>query len=147
MRRNGQGSEGGRSAAHRQWSGCGGTPVADVRPYVLALVRQQQFTEVWLDAGEEGPALAMLVNAEHAWLMYLRDHDGDPGFSSRNPHYAGPPDALMKFMLVNGQGDQYPVVWTLSLEQAVGACEYFVATQGSRSPDIVWHNDAAGDAT
>ena len=76
-------------------------PVADVRPYMLALVRQQEFTEVWLDAGEEGPALAMLVNAEHAWLMYLRDHDGDHGFSSRNPYYAGPPDALMKFMLVN----------------------------------------------
>jgi hypothetical protein len=122
-------------------------PVADVRPYVLALARQQQFTEVWLDAGEEGPALAMLVNAEHAWLMYLRDHEGDPGFSSRNPHYAGPPDALMKFILVNGQGDQYPVARTLSLEQAVGACEYFVATQGSRSPDIVWRNDAADDAT
>jgi len=117
---------------------------ADLRPYWQA-VRARPFSEVWLDAGEHGAALAMLVNGEHAWLMYLRDQEGDPGLSSRNPHYVGPPDALMEFVLDNGQLDKHPIAWTLPLEQAIAACEYFVATQGGRSPDIVWHDDAMDD--
>jgi hypothetical protein len=46
-----------------------------VRPYWDAL-RQHQFSEVWLRAADEGPALAMLVNQQDAWLMYLgQDED------------------------------------------------------------------------
>ena len=66
---------------------------ADLGPYWQA-VRRRQFSEVWLEAGNDGPALAMLVNGERAWLMYLRDREGDLGLSSRNPAYSGPPVAL-----------------------------------------------------
>jgi hypothetical protein len=110
-------------------------------------VRERQLSEVWLACGEEGPALAMLVNGEHAWLMYLRDQDGDPGLSSRNPEYAGSSDELLEFMLANGQRDEYPIAWTLPLEQAMAVCEYFVTTQGDRSPEIVWHDGALDVAT
>lgn len=118
--------------------------VADLRLYWRA-VRGRQFAEVWLDVSENGPALAMLVNGERAWLMYLRDREGDPGLSSRNPDFSGPSEALMEFVLDNGQLDEYPIAWTLSTEQAIAACEYFVATRGGRSPEIVWHDDAMDD--
>jgi hypothetical protein len=101
---------------------------ADLRPYWQA-VRGRQFSEVWLNADEQEPVLAMLVNGERAWLMYLGEA-GDTGFSSRNPRYAGPPDALMEFVLDNGQLDEYPIAWTLPLEQAMATCEYFAVTQG-----------------
>jgi len=117
------------------------TTVEELRK-LLEQVHQQQFSEVWLDAGEEGPALAMLVNGVHAWLMYLRHHDGDPGFSSRNPRYTGPAQASMQFLLSNGQMDEYPVALTLPLEEACAACEYFVLSQGGRSPAITWHDDS-----
>ena len=117
--------------------------VADVRPYWDA-VRQQQFSEVWLRAADEGPALAMLVNEQDAWLMYL-GQDEDIGFSSRNPEYAGPPDAHLDFVLGNGQRDDYPAAWVLPLEHALAACEYFLRTRGGRSPAIVWHDDAVED--
>jgi hypothetical protein len=119
---------------------------ADLRPFWQA-VRGRQFSDVWLASGEEGPTLVMLVNGERAWLMYQRDQEGDLGLSSRNPDYIGPPDALMEFVFEYSQGDEFPIAWTLPVEQAMAACEYFVATQGGRSPEIVWHDDALEDAT
>ena len=110
----------------------------DLRQY-LERVREQQFSEVWLNFGEEGPSMMMLVNGVHAWLMYLQDHD-DPGFHSLNPSYHGPVEQMMKFELSNGQMDEYPVAWTLTLEEAFRACEYFVITQGGRSPAITWQD-------
>ncbi len=59
------------------------TTMEDLRQQ-LQRIREQQFSEVWLEVGDEGPALAMLVNGTHAWLLYLYDQNGDPGFSSRN---------------------------------------------------------------
>ncbi len=110
-------------------------------------MKRQQFSDIWLDESDNGPALAMLVNGERAWLLYLRDHEGDPGLSSRNPHYEGSPDAHMEFILDNGQLDLYPISWTLTVEKAIAACEYFVATSGGRSPDILWHDNATADET
>ena len=117
------------------------TTVADVQPVWNAL-RQQQFTEVWLDATEEGPSLVLLVNGQYALLMYLPDHYGNVGFTSRNPYYAGPPDAQTECMLSNGQLDMYPTAWTLPLNEVIEACEYFITTLGGRSPAITWHDDS-----
>jgi hypothetical protein len=120
------------------------TTVEELRQQ-LERVRRQQFSEVWVDAGEEGPALAMVVNGVHAWLMYLRDHHGDPGFSSPNPYDTGPAEATTEFLLSNGQMDEYPVAWTLPLEEACAACEYFVLSQGGQSPAIIWHDDSSSE--
>jgi hypothetical protein len=117
---------------------------ADLRPYWQA-VRGRQFSEVGLDAGEDSPAMAMLVNGARAWLMDLRDREGDPGLRSRVPGYSGPPDALSAFVLNNGQLDKYPSAWTIPTEQAMAACERFVATRGGRSPEIVRHVHATDD--
>jgi hypothetical protein len=105
-------------------------------------VRQRRFNQLWLDTEDEGLVLGVLANGAHAWLMYLRHKDGDPGLVSRNPDYTGPEDDTMEFELSNGQVDAYPVAWTLPLEQALAACEYFFETCGGRSPDILWHDDA-----
>ena len=104
----------------------------------LEQVHQQQYSEVWLNVGEEGPALMMLVNGDVAWLMYLQDLQKDISFTSRNPRYTGSVEARMEFLLRNGQRDTYPVAWTLPLEKACAACDYFVLSQGGRSPAICW---------
>jgi Immunity protein Imm1 len=116
------------------------TTMEDLRQQ-LRRIREQQFSEVWLDFGDEGPTLTMLVNGAHAWLMYLRDQNGASGFSSRNPYNTNSTETMMQFRLSNGQMDEYPVEWTISLEDAFVACEYFLLRQGERSPDIVWHDD------
>jgi hypothetical protein len=81
---------------------------ADPRLYRQA-VRGREVSEVWLADDGAGSAMAMLVNGERAWLIYFRDRDEDPGLSSRNPDYAGPPYARMAFVLDNGQRDEYPI--------------------------------------
>ena len=100
-------------------------------------VREQQFSELWLDAGDDGPSLAILVNGTNAWLMYLQ-HYGDSGFHSLNRSYDGPVEQNMKFELSNGQMDEYPVAWTLALDDVFQACVYFATTRGRRSPAIAW---------
>jgi len=67
----------------------------------LARVWQTQFSEVWLIPTEEWPTLAMLVNGDAAWLMFLR-YEGDSGFSTRNPKYAGPATSMLEFYLSSG---------------------------------------------
>jgi hypothetical protein len=101
---------------------------ADLRPYWQA-VRGRQFSEVWLNADDQGSALAMLVNGEHAWLMYIRNGD-DPGLTSRNPEYVGSPDALLEFVLANGQLDEYPMAWTFPLEEAIGGMRVLCGDAG-----------------
>jgi hypothetical protein len=105
----------------------------------LEQVRQQQFSELWLIVEDDGPSLTMLVNGDYAWLMYLQNPD-DTGFNSLNLSYQGLAELRMKFQLSNGQMDEYPVAWTLALEDAFDTCEYFVATQGGRSPAITWED-------
>jgi hypothetical protein len=105
----------------------------------------RQFGEVWLEATDDGPALCMLVNGNQAFLIYLGDNNGDLGFTSRNPRYEGPMDAVMEFELSNGQIDEYPAAWAVPLNDALEACEHFVASGGGRSPDITWHDDSSGD--
>ena len=114
-------------------------PTAKDLRQCLEQVRQQQFSELWLIAGDDGPSLTMLVNGAYAWLMFLQNQD-DVGFHSLNLSYHGSAELRMKFQLSNGQMDEYPVAWTLALEDAFDACEYFMTTQGGRSPAITWED-------
>ena len=106
-----------------------------------AAVRQQQFSEVWLEASDDGPSLAMLVHNEHTLLMYLPDNEGTLGFTSRNPAYAGPPDAQIEFQLANGQMDEHPAAWAQPLSVGCAICRDFIVRQGALSPLITWHDD------
>ena len=61
---------------------------------------------------------ARAINGDFGWLMYLRGN-GDPGFSSRNPNYDGPPDAQIDYELSNGQRDLYPASWRCQWRMSV----------------------------
>jgi len=117
--------------------------LGDLRDH-LARACQPEFLELWLarddDDGVDHGAMSLLAHRDRAGLMHLRHHDGDAGFSSRNPAYDGPPDATAPFRLSNGQLDTYPLAWTISREQALQAVEHFLLT-GDRAPWITWHED------
>ena len=106
--------------------------------------RAQRFLEVWLERddgdGVDHGSMALLASGDRAWLMHLRHHDGDSGFSSRDPDYAGREDAVLPFMLSNGQEDEYPVAWTIARDEAYRALEHFMVT-GERAPWVTWHED------
>lgn len=66
--------------------------------------------ELWLNA-ENGVAMSMLRNGEHAFLMYLR-FDGDSGFVSRGSETGD----HVRYTLSNGQVGEYPRSWCIPLE-------------------------------
>jgi hypothetical protein len=94
--------------------------------------------QIWVTASHGGTLSAFFVDAQ-AWLMYLR-HEGDSGFSSRNPAYDGPPAAVRSFTLENGQVDEFPSSWFYP-EAIVAAALREFATHGTRPEVIEWHED------
>src|SRR5579859_6547164 len=74
--------------------------------YHLPKISDTHFCEVWLYSDSGWPAVCALVNSSSAWLMFLR-HEGDSGYSTRNPNYAGPKEAVTEYFLSNGQRDEY----------------------------------------
>jgi Immunity protein Imm1 len=89
--------------------------------------------------------------------MYLRHHDGDPCFSSRNPMYNesdatlsglayeslfnGERVPVIAYRLGNGQEEEYPARWALPELDITRALEYFVEHEGRRPPFVRWHDD------
>lgn len=101
------------------------------------------YREIWVET-DDGQSLCALINGGWGWLLYLREN-GDAGFSSRNPEYTGPEDAMLDYRLENGQGDEYPLAWALPVERVKEAVDYFRREQ-KPPPFVVWHNDS-GDGT
>ena len=89
----------------------------------------------------DGPSLTALTHGARGWLMFLRE-EGDCGFSSRDPAYAGARSDMLKFRLDNGQCDEYPAHWTLPLEQVHRAFVDFFENHGALPPGIEWHDDS-----
>jgi Immunity protein Imm1 len=104
----------------------------------LKEVGNRQFCEVWLSSSDGGPALCALFNGKAAWLMYLRNDEGDPSYSTRNPDYTGPEDAKIEYRLENGQVDEYPAAWNITTPEALRALAHFF-TNLERAPWLVWH--------
>jgi hypothetical protein len=100
--------------------------------------RPEAYREIW-EHKEDGRALCALIHGARGWLMHLKE-PGDTGYSSRDLEYTGDPDAMMDFVLSNGQRDEYPVAWTLPLEVVERALAYFRET-GERAPFVSWHPD------
>lgn len=96
------------------------------------------FAEIWATS-PNGKALCALINGDLGWLMYLRE-EGDSGFSSRNPEYAGPEDATIEYCLSNGQHDFYPASWALPISEVRRALDYFEHEQ-QPPPFIIWNKD------
>jgi allantoinase len=117
--------------------------IAELREH-LEQVWSVQYLNLFLERPGDGPVLSALTNGDRGWLMYLRDNEGDPGFSSRDTSHLGPPDQMLKFRLSNGQVDEYPVSWTLPIAEVVRAFEYFFEYR-QRAPWITWHDDSQQD--
>jgi hypothetical protein len=98
-----------------------------------------QYQEIWIETSD-GPAMCALINNEVGWLMYLR-HKGDSGFSSRNSKYQGSLDAVIEYVLSNGQKDAYPASWALPVGEVKRALEYFRQTS-SPPPFVLWCNES-----
>jgi hypothetical protein len=102
----------------------------------IAEAAMSQFLEIWLQGGAQWPAICALVNNEAAWLMFVR-HEGDAGFSTTNPSYAGPQDAAIEYYLSNGQRDEYPASWNITTAEARRALEYFFEHK-AMAPWLSW---------
>jgi hypothetical protein len=100
---------------------------------------ESPFREVWAEA-PDGQSMCALINGERGWLMYLREN-GDAGFSSRNPTYAGAADATIEYRLDNGQLDEYPASWAYPVKVIESALRFFTENHAP-PPFIHWHNDA-----
>ena len=105
----------------------------------MAVDRRSKYDEIWIET-DDGQSMCALINGDLGWLMYLREH-GDAGFSSRNPRYDGPPDAMLDYFLSNGQCDEYPLAYALPIKEIRRALEYFKREQKA-PPFITWHNDS-----
>ncbi len=101
------------------------------------------FLELWVET-KGGAAMSALVSGHFGWLMYLR-REGDPGFSSRNPDYAGRAGDVIQYRLDNGQVDAYPASWALAAGEVKNAMQHFLRTR-EPAPWIVWHNDSGDGA-
>jgi hypothetical protein len=102
-----------------------------------------QYDQIVVEA-DDGQVLYALINGNLGWLMYLRE-SGDAGFSSRNPNYDGPTDAVLDYRLSNGQVDEYPLSWALPAQEIQRALDYFRREQ--KPPMfITWHNDSGDGA-
>jgi hypothetical protein len=106
----------------------------------LAQIRRTQFSEVWMQHAAGWPAIGALINGEAAWLMYVR-HEGDAGFSTRNPQYAGPEKAVIEYYLSSGQRDEYPASWNITTAEALRGLEYFLEEE-AMAPWLHWNDDS-----
>ena len=113
--------------------------LTESRRRMLARIPGTGFVEVWVMHGRF-PALCALLNGDRGWLTCLR-YEGDAGFSSRNPAYAGPPDAEIEFMLSNYQLNRHPAAWTYSREEILAAVRTFADTRRC-PPELTWFNDS-----
>ena len=97
------------------------------------------FEEIWCEL-PDGQAMHALINGDLGFLLYTRE-PGDPGFSSRNPDFAGQPDDRVEFYLNNGQRDLYPAEFVLSAATVRAAVQYL--KQHAKPPTFVtWFNDS-----
>ena len=115
--------------------------IDQLREYLGA--RSKRFLELWVHKAD-GQALCALINDQRGWLMYLRE-DGDAGFSSRDPEGRDSANAMIEYVLDNGQHDSYPASWALPVSEIERAFEFFILN--SQPADwILWHNDSQDGA-
>ncbi len=107
--------------------------------HALASLPNDSHAEVWVDL-DPFPAVCALVNGEQAWMMRIR-HEDDPGFSSRNPGYGGPPEATLRYTLANGQVDEYPAAWAYPRQRVFEVLDTFART-GQFPETISWVDNA-----
>src|SRR5712672_3452274 len=103
----------------------------------------QQYRKIWADT-PDGQIMGELINGDRGFLIYMRKV-ADPGFSSRCPNYAGPSNAVIEYVLSNGQRDEHPASFAISKCEIDRALEFFVENAGRHHlyfgttiPEMVW---------
>lgn len=106
----------------------------------LAPAFAELYSEIMALSDQDGPSLTLLKSGDRCMLMYL-EHPEDSGFTSRNAETTEKNEQrLLDFYLSNGQKDQYPYAWTVSIEVGLDALDFFSKTKG-RSPKVIWNKD------
>jgi hypothetical protein len=104
---------------------------------ILSQTASAERQELWL-VSRGGPRMCMLRNRDRALLLFQR-HGSDTAFTTRaRDEVAGP--KVVEFTLANGQRDEYPAAWTVDVERAREALEYFFETR-AMAPFLAWGED------
>lgn len=101
--------------------------------------RRPQYAELWATL-PSGQTVCALINGDLGWLMVPRE---GTDLVSRNPTYAGDPQAEIEYRLDNGQLDRYPAAWALPFADVRRALEAFL-THETLPTWVTWHEDSAG---
>ncbi|MEU6950065.1 hypothetical protein ABZ957_33305 [Streptomyces sp. NPDC046316] len=88
--------------------------------------------ETWLTSSS-GRSLAFVTNTERAMVVLLEE-EGDPGEHAVDPGAEGSSD---KFVLSNGQHNEYPDEDTVPIGEAFGLVEHIVG-RGSWPAEARW---------
>lgn len=123
---------------------------AELRPHLDA-ASARQGVEAWLDL--EGDGFSYLTNYPHrrAVLFCGTLHSVASDFALSAPwmravldeyddEFDDADEVELEFLLANGQADGYPARWTVPLEDAKRAMEYFLE-QGELAPFVQWSED------
>ncbi len=101
--------------------------------------RRPQYAELWATL-PSGMRICALINGDLGWLMVPREGDS-ADLVSRNPTYAGDPQAEIEYRLDNGQLDRYPAAWALPFADVRRALEAFF-THEALPAWVTWHEDS-----
>lgn len=86
--------------------------------------------------------LDAFIHKDRAWLYYWQADEyggyNDIGFQSYNPTSVEPDSVQLPYTLDNGQVDWYPYSWTIPIDEALRAVEYFLSGEGEMAPWISW---------
>jgi hypothetical protein len=100
----------------------------------LAALRPDEHFQLWIYR-DDGESACLFTNKEFAWLSVIHT-DGDD-ILSIDPDYAGPPEAIERIYLENGQLDEMPRSHCIARESGIRAALHYFQT-GARSSGIDW---------
>jgi hypothetical protein len=126
------------SDSHDSWE-----PLTLLQEFALAQAAEPGIVLTY-EREREKPGKEILnafVYKDRAWLYYWQvdedDNYDNVGFQSYDPLYKGEANALSPYALDNGQVDEYPCSWTISVDEARRAIEYFL-NGGRMAPWVHW---------
>ncbi len=101
----------------------------------LARFNQHPDFELWLNK-REGPALGMLRNREHAFLLYVPEL-GHHGYLSCG---AASSETYIVFTFADGYVGPFSIKRCIPIEQCYEAVKYFFGNDGARPDGVSWED-------
>lgn len=107
--------------------------VADLSEYINQIDITENI-ESWIYSLKK-ESLCLIKSGDRIFLMYL-DGPEDVGVVSGN---SSVDKVSEKYLMANGQEDEFPISWCIEKSVAYNAIEYFFNNSGRRPPQITWH--------